>query len=287
MTTLKKRYAQKKFQNVGRGQTAEISLSTDVTHVKSLIKITLDGVAATKAQTKAIMTSVEARLDGKQQFNMSAARLIELFEETGGTWVDGFLEVPYAQMHRTTSLGEDKTMWGMEDINDFDLYVTTTAGAEVLGLECVEVYRDVVQSSGYISTYREKTEQITGAGKYPFTIPYTPYTNAEGKTAYRVIPSVRLSGANITRVTVKQGNRKPYIDDLSVDDINYEYKQRQYVPQANIVTLSPELDTSREGEFWAPHVEGNVLYRELELEVETDGAGNITVLTEDRGPRVR
>tara|TARA_R110002073_G_scaffold29354_1_gene92604 strand:- start:5415 stop:6257 length:843 start_codon:yes stop_codon:yes gene_type:complete len=232
-------------------------------------------VPATKANFITNIASIQVYLGGTVQWDLTPNEIISINEEKGVPWVDGILPLWFSQPDSLTAVGEDRTAWGMGNINNFQIVVNFNAVATPT-LEGHKIWRDINLTNGEIITTDRQTVNAAGLTQKNVNIEFD---------RGRVINSVYCMTDQILSVEAYVGNEK--IGEATKIIYDYVRQSAGYDPQTDIFVFSGKQLTAR----FTDIINGTNLIdqnkpHKLRLEFGLDAAAiDFDMIIEQVGPR--
>lgn len=245
------------FLNVVADGVASLQLPCSMTYER--IVLVLGGTAFTKA----MMTDIKVKLNGKVIIQTTGSRLDAINKYKGIFDAAGFLTIDFTEVKARDEVGQSIGAITTAGQSNFTIEVTI-AGATAPTLESYSI-QSGPRTLGVIEKILHYPVTFSAGGKFPIQLPY-------GKSGGALFKRVFLHGATVTGLEVKKNGL--VIHD-SVTAIN-EFIQKEYgrVPQANVYTF----DSIVEGNLSQALVTADA--SSMEWNVTVSGAGTIDVQVE-------
>ncbi|WP_422024775.1 major capsid protein P2 [Pyruvatibacter mobilis] len=183
-------------QGVAVGGTATADIPKTGAYRELLLGYESNGTPANLATMVADITQIRLRLNGVDQWVLSADDLIKLNSIYGETYQDGLLPLFFHEPHRREMLGEDAGIWGMGNVQSFQMEIKIASGATAPRLTLHALREPGSRPIGAIRKIKRYNLPVTNTGDNV----YTP----DRFGAYRAI---HAKTANINGVHVKVDDR--------------------------------------------------------------------------------
>ncbi|MGK5023105.1 major capsid protein P2 [Janthinobacterium sp. LB2P10] len=220
------------FNNVVANGVATLDLSSLLGTTIERITLQLGGTALTKA----MLTSIQMKANGKIIYDTSGARRDTCMQYRGITPNAGFLVIDFSEIRSKTELGQslgslDTTM----GVTSLKLEIAI-AGATAPTLQAwAEVDRpqvDVSQASTrpLIARVHSSNQTIGGSGQFSISVPH--FAVSEGGSIYK---RIAIFSANMTGLLIKKNG---VVVEENIKSLN-DYQQMEYkkVPQAGLYMM--------------------------------------------------
>jgi hypothetical protein len=228
------------FNNVVATGLATLDLSNLLGYTIERLILNLGGTTFTKA----MMTSIQLKANGKVVFDTTGARVDARQQYRGITANANFLTLDFAEIRSKTELGQN--------IGAID----TTAGINSLKLEIQITGATAPTLSGYAETNRPQIDNaqaatrnliakihnstitIGAAGTFSLPVPHIDVSS--GGTWYK---RIHFFSANMTGLVIKKNG---IVIEDSIKALN-DYNQTEYrkVPQASLYVFDPIVDDNQ------------------------------------------
>jgi hypothetical protein len=230
--------------------------------------------ADNQATIEAAITNVRLMLNGKEQWNLSLARLNALNAAVGLAFQTGLIIIPLSRFDARTPAGEEAFGWGTADVASFTVELTISGAAVAPALTGWAEIEDVVENIGVIVKRRtHSSKTASGAGLFEINdLPRKP------NEAYA---RLHLYSANVTDVKV-------VADAVEFFDLPRQVAAAVYAKQAftqPASTFSVLFDATEQVTDVLPMVRnipgiGNVLVQDLRISATMSAGATFDVLAE-------
>ncbi len=232
-----------------------------------------DGTA-NQATLEAAITNVRLLLNGKEQWNLSLARLNILNALIGYAFQTGLIVIPLSRFDARTPQGEEAFGWATADLASFTIELTISGAAVAPAITGWAEIEDVIESIGVIVKRRTHSAKMaSGAGLFPVNdLPRKP------NEAY----------ARLHLFTVQASSVKVVADSVEFFDLPRQvasalYAKQGIVQQANVYHVL--FDATEQVTDLLPMVRnvpglGNVLVQDFRLDITMDAGATFDIIAE-------
>lgn len=230
--------------------------------------------ADAQAVMEAAMTNIRLLLNGKEQWNLTLARLNTLNTLNGYAFQTGLIFIPLSAYWARTPAGEEALGWGTQDVSSFTVEITITGAAVAPALQGWAEIEDTVEPIGAILKRRTHSSKTAG-GAGLFQINDLPRRIDEAYSR------LHLFTVQATDVKVVADGVEWF--DLPRQVANALYVKQGIAAQANIYHVL--FDATEQITDTLPMVRnvpgvGNVLVQDFRLDVTMGAGATFDVLAE-------
>ncbi len=224
------------------------------------------------ALTKAMLTAVQLKANGKIFFDDTGARIDSRQQYRGETANASFLTLDFSEVFSKTIVGQKlgaiDTLAGIQSLTA-EVTIAGATAPTMVGYAEVSAPSEAAERF-IMAKVLNFNHSFSAAGRFPLNIPY-------GKQGGALIKRLHLFGSTITEVEVKKNGITVFEQvPVAVNSfIQVDYKK---VPQANLYTVDFIADNNQSGVFNAANANN------VEYYVTVSGAGNVTVVVEMLDP---
>jgi hypothetical protein len=235
-----------------------------------------DGTA-NQATLEAAITNVRILLGGKEQWNLSLARLNMIAALDGYAFQPGLIVIPLSLFKARTPAGEESVGLGMANVSSFTVELTISGAATAPALTGWAEIEDVVENIGVIRKIRTHSGK-TASGAGVFQVQDLPRKSNE---AYR---RIHLMTGQASAVKVVTDGVEWF--DLPRQVATALYAKQGIVQQANVYSII--FDATGQITDLLPMVRnvpgiGNVQVQEFRLDITMDAGATFDILSETVG----
>lgn len=212
------------FFNVVASGVASLELELGMTYNRIILE--LGGTTFTKA----MITDIKAKLNGKTFYNITGSRLDDVNEYRGLASDASYLTIDFVEPFAKTIGG----MYGggigtAQGVSSFTLEVTI-AGATAPTLASYSML-SAPKPLGLIMGMVHHPVTFSAAGKYPITLPYGP-------SAMHLIKRVHFFHTNMTQLEVKK-NGVEIFEEITIAVNEFIQGEYEKVPQSGLYVYDP------------------------------------------------
>lgn len=262
------------LNSVGVSQVATSTLPVGARKYHAVVYKYKDGTA-NQATLEAAITNVRILLGGKEQWNLSLARLNVLNALDGHAFQAGHILIPFSRWKARTPAGEEAFGWGTANVSSFTIELTISAAAVAPAIAGWCEIEDVVEPIGVI-VKRRTLSGYTAAAAGVFPIKDLPRRDAYNR---------------IHVLTTQASTVKVVADGVEFFDLPRTVSQMIYSKQGlthPTNTYSVLFDATQQVTDLLPMTRnvpglGIVEVQEFRLDVTMDAGATFDVLTETVG----
>lgn len=206
---------------IGPSKVAIVDLPTQATYQDLSLECRIGGGAGTPASRAnfiSFFTGIRCTLDGREQWNLTAAQLIAIVEfyRTGLIGDTGFLTIPFQRLWMSDYAAQAGPAWGTLGVSSFQLEITQSAGTTI----------DYIQPWARLGTVAEEL------GAYIRPLRFTPTINSAGQFTYQNLRKVKgefLYALHFQVPTVADvTNIQVLCDEIQIANVNQGILGRWY-----------------------------------------------------------
>lgn len=267
------------FQNVAASGVAICDLNNLLGSVLEKLTLTLGGTALTRA----MITLIEIKANGKVIFQSDGAKLESSNIYNGGTTDATLLKIDFMDRNAVTVNARQAGAWDLSKgsgINSLRMEVTIAGATAPTLVGFADVSPPTAAPSeagirGLLCRRHRLTYVAAAAGTFALPIPHMEPSG--GGSAYR---RVYLYGANITAIkTMREGVTE---HELTKAQNEASQKDNFKVPQASLVVFDPVQDGQMTGRIWDTRPGAGV--RSAQFYATFSAGETITIETEELLP---
>lgn len=219
------------FFNVVANGVATLSVPLGMT-VERIVMV-LGGTAFTKA----MMTDIKLKLNGKVFYQTTGSRLDSINKYKGIFDAAGFLTLDFTEIFARDEVGQSVGAIGTADgVNSFTIEVTI-AGATAPTLESYAQLSGP-KKLGVISKMLHYPATFSAGGKFPIVLPY-------GQNGGSLIKRVHFFHNNMTGLEVKKNGLVIHESTKAINE--FIQQENKKVPQAGVYTYDAIVDNNQSG----------------------------------------
>ncbi|WP_422020181.1 major capsid protein P2 [Pyruvatibacter mobilis] len=257
------------------GVAANGTATADIPRIGAYRKLNIlyepGGTPANLATMTSDIEEIRLRINGVDQWVVSADELIKLNSIYGKTYVDGRLPCFFAEPHRRTVMGEDATIWGMGDVSSFQLSVKIASGAVSPQLRLSALREPGARPMGEIRKLKRFNLPVSNTGMNWFE----PPTNDD----YRAI---HMQTSNISNVRVLVDDKQKINETVAA--LNDQMDDQNLVPVSGWSSIMFD-DDRRVASMLFMRPDGAPAVQDLRVGVNMTAATGFDYLTETVGLR--
>lgn len=260
---------------IGAGQVATCRLPPGLTYAEIYVRCTIAGVAATRAELEAMLTTARLTISGVEKFSVQAIDLIAIaeFYRTGCIGDSGYLVIPFERLWNQGVAAQLDPNYGTEGESSVVLELTQAAGSTI---DAINVFARVNPKAEVLGAHvilRRFTFNVAATGKYLY--PDLPIIAGEYLNALHIKVPVVANLTNIALIT----------DDVRFLDVPPSLLTQQYllcnpVRTPQTAKLYVSVDFANRGYDSDTLPVGLLKSQVLELEFANAAPGAVTVIGE-------
>lgn len=256
------------FTNVVASGLATVDLRNLFGYAIDRLHLQLGGTALTKA----MLTVVQLKANGKIIFDDTGSRIDSRMQYRGETANAAFLTLDFSEIFSKTIVGQKlgaiDTLAGIQSLTG-EITIAGATAPTLTGYAEVSSPSDAAEKF-IIAKVLNFNHSFSAAGRFPLNIPY-------GKQGGSLIKRLFLFGTTIVDVEVKK-NGITVFEQIPVAVNSYLQTDYRKVPQANVYAVDFIADNNQSGVFNAANAQN------VEYYVNVSGAGNVAVVAEMLDP---
>lgn len=260
---------------IGAGQVATCRLPPGLTYAEIIVRCTIAGVAATRAQLETMLTTARLTVSGVEKFSVQAIDLIAIaeFYRTGCIGDSGYFVIPFERLWNVGVSAQLDPNYGTEGESSVVLELTQDGASTI---DAINVFARVNPKAEILGAHvilRRFTFNVASTGR--FLYPDLPIIPGEYLSALHIRVPVVANLTNIALVT----------DDVRFLDVPpslltqlYQLSNPVRTPQAAKLYVS--VDFASRGYDSDTLPVGLLKSQVLELEFANAAPGAVTVIGE-------
>lgn len=260
---------------VGASSVATCRFAPGLTYSELIVRCTIAGVAATRAELEAMLTTARLTISGVEKFSVQAIDLIAIaeFYRTGCIADSGYLVIPMERLWMNGVQAQLDPNYGTDGESSVVLELTQTAASTIDGMVCYARVNPAPEALGAHVMLRRFTFNVAATGK--FLYPDLPIIPGEFLYALHIKVPVVANLTNIALVT----------DDVRMIDVPPSLLTQLY--QLSVPVRTPQtaklyvhVDFASRGFDSDSLAVGQLSSQVLELDFANAAPGAVTVIGE-------